>query len=158
MTDVKLVLEWLDSLCGVALAEARGGNTALVNQLGNNSAVRYYFNNVYTTKTVSREQFAAYYPSQWKEAERLYEEYMRDEQINQSVDRVDALEARFDKLEGMIAQLLENKPAAAIENETAAEVEPEAEEEEEEAAPVAKAKKSKKDEPEAEGDAPETEA
>lgn len=112
MADNKTILEWANSVCQTALTEARGGDTGLVNRIGANSAMQTFFNNVHGLKSVQDTSFPAYYPVQWKEITRLYEEYVRDEQVAESVSKIDALEAGFAELKAMVQQLVEAQTAA----------------------------------------------
>lgn len=130
------VLAWANEVCTQALTESRNGDTSLSNRLGANSAMQLFYNNAHLLKSVPATSFPAYYAPQWKEITRLYEEYMRDEQINQSVDKVSALEdkvsgldARFDKFEAMLTAFIESqkpadeKPAKKTGKQTKAKVE-----------------------------------
>ncbi|HLU09909.1 MAG TPA: hypothetical protein VK003_09605 [Oceanobacillus sp.] len=115
MTDVKDVLDWANSVCEQALTEAKTGNTALVNRIGANSAMKLFFDNVHGLKTVQATQFAAYYAPQFKEITRLYEEYILDEEVHQTVDKVAVLESKLDKLTELVMRFVENQqeqPAA----------------------------------------------
>lgn len=107
MTDKKEVMAWADELAQQAFTEARGGDLSLLNRLGTNSAMKLYIDNVHGTKTVPAHSFPSYYAPQFKEITRLYEEYKRDEEVHEAVDKVAALEARFDKFEAMLTQLME---------------------------------------------------
>jgi hypothetical protein len=115
MTDVKDVLDWANSVCEQALTEAKTGNTALANRIGANSAMKLFFDNVHGLKTVQANQFAAYYAPQFKEITRLYEEYILDEEVHQTVDKVAVLESKLDKLTELVMRFVENQqeqPAA----------------------------------------------
>ena len=151
MADVKEVLDWANSVCAQALTEARAGDVSLANRVGSNSAMKLFFDNVHGTGNVQANQFPAYYAPQWKEITRLYEHYIRDEQVNEAADKVSILEARFDKLEGMITQLLENAAQPAVETPApAAEVPAVVVDEDEEDPAPTKGKKPAAKKPEAE--------
>ena len=61
MADVKEVLEWAESLCNLAMTEARSGDSALINRVGSNSALKLFMDNVIGLKSVSAANFPAYY-------------------------------------------------------------------------------------------------
>lgn len=111
MTDNKEVMAWADELAKQAFTEARGGNTNLLNRLAANTAMKLYVDNVHGTKTVPANQFPAYYAPQWKEITHLYEEYKREETVTEAVDKVAALESKFDtfaaQITAQLAALLE---------------------------------------------------
>lgn len=109
MADVKVVLEWANSVCEQALTEAKTGNTALVNRVGSNSAMKMFMDNVHGLKSIPANNFPAYYAMQWKEIERLYEAYVRDEQVSETVDKVAVLEGKMDTLTELVKQLVENQ-------------------------------------------------
>ncbi len=111
-TEVKDVLNWLDGLCEQALTEARGGNAVFANRIGGNSSLKLYMDNVHGIKTVSREQFAAYYPAQMKECTSLYEAYLRDEQANTHETRLAVLEGKLDTLSSMLTTFIEAQQPA----------------------------------------------
>lgn len=131
MADVKEVLAWAKGVGEQALTEARAGDPTLANKLGGNSAMKLFFDNVVATKNVQENQFPAYYPIQWKEIKHLYEAYIRDEEVSQTVGKVSVLEGKIDKLEAMITKLLENAEQPAVTPAPVADptVEPEPEEE-----------------------------
>lgn len=116
MADVKEVLNWANEVCTQALTEARGGNPTLANRIGANSSLKLFFDNVHGIRNVVDSSFPAFYPAQWGEITRLYEGYLQDQEIVQTVDKVAALESKFDagfnELKAMIAELTEaQKPA-----------------------------------------------
>lgn len=115
MADVKEVLEWAESLCNLAMTEARGGDASLANRVGSNSALKLFMDNVIGLKSVSAANFPAYYSVQWKEITRLYEQYLRDEEAAQTVDKVAALESKFDTLTEMVQKLLDAQQAPVAE-------------------------------------------
>jgi len=99
MTDNKEVLAWVKELGQQAFTEARNGNTAMLNRVGVNSALKMFLDNVVGTGNIMAESFPAFYPIQWAEIVRLHEEYKRDEKVTESVDKVAELESRFVKFE-----------------------------------------------------------
>lgn len=108
--EPKPVLDWLDELAKEALTEARAGNPMKANRLGTNPALNHFFNNVgFERKTMTREQWAAYYPAFFQEAQRLHQEYEQSEAIASSVERMTTIESKLDKLEGLVMQLVEAK-------------------------------------------------
>lgn len=111
MVDNKTVLDWINSVCREAIKQAHDNDHALMNRLGSNPATKLYFDNVHGLHSVQESQFPAYYSGQWKEITRLYEEYMREQAVTESVDKVDKLEARFSRLESMITEFLEGQTA-----------------------------------------------
>lgn len=125
MADNKAVLAWANEVCTQALTEARNGDASLVNRVGANSAMKLFFDNVHGLKSVIAEAFPAYYSVQWKEITRLYEEYIRDEQTHEVVDKVSALEAKFDSLQAMVTEFIESQkqPIAPIKKFKAAKTE-----------------------------------
>ena len=115
MADIKVVLDWANSLCNRALTEARGGNTAFVNRVMANTSLKYYFDNVHNLKTVKEHDFPFYNAKQYKEIERLYESYIQEEKTAATVDRMETLESKFDALTAMVQQLVEaQKPVEAV--------------------------------------------
>lgn len=109
MADNKAVLAWANELCQLALTEARGGDTTLANRLGSNGGMKLFFDNVHGTRQVSDTSFAAFYPNQWKEITRLYEEYLRDEAQNETVDKVSAIEGKLNSLEALVREFIESQ-------------------------------------------------
>ena len=91
MADRETVLAWADEVCATALNEARSGNTSLANQIGGNTAMKLYFDNVHSTKAVKRDAFAAYYPGHFQGLTTLYEEYQRDLATEAAVEQVNTL-------------------------------------------------------------------
>lgn len=112
MAEVKEVLEWVESLCTLAMTEARGGDTALINRVGSNSALQTFMNNVIGTKSVTAANFPKYYMAQWAEITRLYEQYQKDEAVNDVVDKVTAIEGKLDSLATAVQALVEAQTAA----------------------------------------------
>lgn len=118
MVDNKEVMDWANSLCTQALAEARDGNAALANRVGANVSLGKFFNMVHGQGAVKAHDFPAYYIADWKEITRLYEAYLADEEKAETLNKVSTLEARFDKLESMLTAFIESqKPAAEVEAE-----------------------------------------
>lgn len=115
MTDNKVVLEWMNGICEKAIEGKNNGDKSLMNRIASNAATRLYFDNVHGLHSVQENQFPAYYASQWKEITRLYEEYVRDETVSETVDKVAGLEARFDKLESMLTAFIESQQTPADE-------------------------------------------
>jgi hypothetical protein len=113
MADIKEVLDWADSLCKHALTEARNGNTAVVNRLGANTAMKIYFDNVHGTGVIKSHDFPFQYASRFKEISGLYEDYQRELATVEAVDKVATLESKLDNLAAMVQQLVEaqQKPA-----------------------------------------------
>jgi hypothetical protein len=72
------IIEWLDQLCQEALDAAHKGDTGLANRLGRSFALKYYFDNVFSTRAVSRPTFQAMV-NYMTEAERVYNEVKADE-------------------------------------------------------------------------------
>ncbi len=118
MADIKAIQAWADEVCSTALTEARSGDTSLVNRIGANSAMKLYFDNVHGIKAVKPDAFPAYYPAQWKEITRLYEEYQREQATDAAADKVSALEESLAELRKLVETqaeqlktLAESKPA-----------------------------------------------
>jgi hypothetical protein len=116
MADIKEVLDWADSLCKHALTEARNGNTAVVNRLGSNTAMKIYFDNVHGTGVIKSHDFPFQYASRFKEISGLYEDYQRELATVEAVDKVATLESKLDNLAAMVQQLVEaqQKPAEVV--------------------------------------------
>lgn len=119
MTEIKDVREWADSVCNQAITEGRAGNPILANKIATNAALKFYFDNVHGLHSMSADSFPYYKQAEWAEITRLYEAYIQDQRIAESVDKVDALETKVDagfaKLEQMIAQFVESqKPAEEV--------------------------------------------
>lgn len=117
MANVTKVLAWADELCVQALTEARGGNASMLNRLGTNSAMKLYFDNVHGLHSVARDAFPHYYAPQFKEITRLFEQYQHDEQQQESIAKIDTLEAKIGKLEEMLTAFIESQQAPAPEAE-----------------------------------------
>lgn len=115
MAEIKDVMAWADAICSQALVESRNGNTNLANKIGSNSAFQMYFNNVHGLRNVVNTSFPKFYPNQWQEIEQLYLNYQQQQQTVEAVNKIDTLDARFDKLEKMVEQLIEaQNPAASV--------------------------------------------
>jgi hypothetical protein len=102
MAERETILAWADEVCATALTEARGGNTSMVNQIGGNTAMKMYFDNVYATKAVKRDAFAAYYPGHFQELGKLYEDYQRDLATEAAVDQVSVLAESLEALKAIV--------------------------------------------------------
>lgn len=113
MADIKTILAWADDVCATALTEARSGDTALVNRIGANSALKLYFDNVHGLKSVKADAFAAYYPGQFKEITRLYEDYQREQAAAAATDKVSALEESLAELKKLVTAQAEALKALA---------------------------------------------
>jgi hypothetical protein len=125
MAERETILAWADEVCATALTEARGGNTSMVNQIGGNTAMKMYFDNVYATKAVKRDAFAAYYPGHFQELGKLYEDYQRDLATEAAVDKVSTLEESFVALKAIVeAQALLIEELKAEKTETVEPVKP----------------------------------
>lgn len=113
MVDNKEVMDWASSLCTQALTEARDGNAGLANRVGANASLGKFFTLVHGTGAVKAHDFPAYYIADWKEIKRLYEAYLADEEKTETLNKVNTLESRFDKLESMLTAFIESqqKPA-----------------------------------------------
>ena len=94
------------------MTEARSGDSALINRVGSNSALKLFMDNVIGLKSVSAANFPAYYSVQWKEITRLYEQYQKDEAVNEVVDKMTALEGKLDGLATAVQALVEAQTAA----------------------------------------------
>jgi hypothetical protein len=120
MADNKVIMEWALELGNQAFTEARGGDVSLLNRLGRNPGLKLFLDNVVGTKNVKTDQFMAYYPREWKEISRLYEEYAQAEQVTEAVDKVATLETKFDTLLEMVqalsAKMDAQQPAAVVES------------------------------------------
>jgi hypothetical protein len=119
MATVQEVLAWADEVCAQALAEARTGDTGLVNRLGANSSLKMYFDNVYANKTMQPAMFPAYYAGHFKELTRLHEEYQRDLAQADAVSEVGGLKESLEEL-----KLLVDKQAQMLADLTAAQKQP----------------------------------
>lgn len=115
MTDQKEVMAWVLELGQQAFNEARSGDAGLLNRLGANPAMQLFVNNVIGTKTVPAHQFPSYYAPQFKEITRLYEEYKREETVTEAVDKVSALEAKFDALSAQLTAFMEAQAKPVVE-------------------------------------------
>lgn len=107
-TDEQAVIDWLDSLC--AQAEERrlhDNDLSFLNRMAANSGIKHYFDNVYKMRSVPREQWMLWYPSQSGAARMAYAAAQAAEAQNA---RVDALESRLTTIEGMLAELLNRSP------------------------------------------------
>lgn len=123
MTEIKDVMAWADAVCEQAITEGRAGNPTLANKIATNAALRFYFDNTeHGLNSVEKNKFPYYRPVEWAEIVRLYEAYIQDQKIAESVDKVDALEnkvdAGFAKLEQMIAQFVESQKPVEVEKPT----------------------------------------
>lgn len=102
-----VIFTWLDELC----QEAKG-DVMLLNRLGVNAAFSYYFNNVYTLKSVSPKTYAA---MQWMtEARRWHGEYMEAEERKAAEiardEKIAALESQVAKLVGLLESQAKAEP------------------------------------------------
>lgn len=97
-------LDWLDALCERARSEARGGNTALANRLGRNDATGYYFINVASLRTLTREQFARQFPAFLKEAEVLRAEAEAIEEAPRMKEAVNSLQEQLKTLQTQLTE------------------------------------------------------
>lgn len=88
----------LDALCEQAQADARAGDTALVNKLGNVPALDQYFKNVHTFKNYSYQTWASYV-GYVRAAEDFFEQL-------DVLEEAEADKARIATLEGQMAELL----------------------------------------------------
>lgn len=116
MTDNKVVMQWAQELGKQAFTEARTGNLNTLNRLSSNPALKLFLDNVVGTGNVKAEQFAAYYPNQWSEIVRVYEEVQKAENVSAAVDKVATLETKIDKLESMLSAFIESQKPAAVES------------------------------------------
>lgn len=123
MADIKEVLDWADSLCKHALSEARSGNTAVVNRLGANTAMKIYFDNVHGTGTVKAHDFPFQYASRFKEISGLYEDYQRELATEEAVSKVATIESKLDNLAALVQQLVEAQKPTVVEPVVTEEVE-----------------------------------
>jgi hypothetical protein len=125
MADRETILAWADEVCNTALTEARSGNTSLANQIGGNTAMKMYFDNVHATKAVKRDAFAAYYPGHFQELGKLYEDYQRDLATEAAVDQVSTLAESLAVLKAIVeAQALLIEELKAEKTETVEPVKP----------------------------------
>lgn len=100
-------LMWADVVCRQADEAQRNGDLSLVNGLGKNAAMLYYFTNVYMLRSVRRESFSMYYPGMVKEIERLYAEYERDAKIAEATQTIAKSDERITTIEATLQQLVE---------------------------------------------------
>jgi hypothetical protein len=100
------VIAWLDELC----QEAKN-DVSLLNHLSKNDAFPYYFNNVYTLKSITPKMFTE--TSAMVEARRWYVEYMEGEarKLAEAArdEKIAGLEGKVDKLTELLTQLVESK-------------------------------------------------
>ncbi len=125
--DKQKTLEWLAEVSREAVQEARNGNTIPANRMGGNPALAHYLNNVEGAKTVSAEDWAHWYPNYLAEADTLREASEKAVEVEQQGDRIDSLEAKFEKMMGMVEQLVEAQQEPEAEELEESEVEQEAE-------------------------------
>ena len=108
MTDEKII-EWLDELCEAATNEARGGDMALVNRIGGNPALNYYFANVNKMHAMSAKDYAS--TTHMIEARRVYNSYQadldRETQEKARDAKVQTLEGKLDELLQLVNKLTE---------------------------------------------------
>lgn len=109
MVDNKEVMNWALELGKQAFTEAKSGDASLLNRLGGNKSFKMFMDNVVGTGYVKADQFPSYYASAWVEIRRLYEEVQKQEQIEQSVDKVAALETKFDALAELVKNFIESQ-------------------------------------------------
>jgi hypothetical protein len=107
--DTKATLEWLDDVCSQALTEARQGDTALANRLGQHPALAHYFNNVHTTKSIRPDTWTQMYNPYLREADRLRQLAEAESQHVETQERVNTLEAKLDKLTSMVESFIESQ-------------------------------------------------
>lgn len=115
MADNKEIMAWVTELGQQAFTEARQGDAAMLNRLGTNPALKLFIDNVLGTKATPAHQFPSYYASQWREIARVYEEYKRDEQVTEAVDKVSVLEAKFDALSALLTTFMESQVKPVVE-------------------------------------------
>lgn len=116
MIDTKDVLQWLDELSSQALTDAREGNTILANRIGQQPALKHYFDNVHCIKTVNPLMWTQYYPAYIQEATRLYGEYVQGQEAAKLGSKVTSLEAKFDELATQLKGFIESQ-APVVESE-----------------------------------------
>jgi hypothetical protein len=96
--------KFIDELVTHAVTEAKGGNMALLNRLGDNPAIAYYIDNVHFRQVWTQEAWAQYRPGDFKEIEALQEAHTAAEKATLNEVRVTSLEG---KLEDVSKQLTE---------------------------------------------------
>lgn len=111
--DNETVLNRTIALCEQAVAEKNAGNVALLNKIGGNGGLQTFFANAFSVKSVQYNYFHKQFPVQWKEIVGFWEAVDKEElKEAEQVSRLDGMDARFDKLEGMLKEFIESqKPA-----------------------------------------------
>ena len=125
MDDLNKTMEWLREVSDQALQDSRRGDTHLANQLGDNAATSYYFNNVHLLQSMTAEQWAAERPNDVQEAERLRLRYEALDSAGDNVKRLNDVESELASLRGQLKEALDAlKAQSAPAKPTAPVVEP----------------------------------
>lgn len=132
--DKQATLKWLNEMCQEAFIEARRGNSLPANKMGGNPALAHYLNNVAGTGNIKPDDWAHWYKDTYLvEADNLRVASEQAAEQTTHGKRLDTLEAKLDKMAGMVEALVEAQQQPALEE---ADVEPEAEPEAEDEAPA----------------------
>jgi hypothetical protein len=103
-------LDFLHELSEDAYAEAKTGNTSLVNRLSKQSSgFQYYFVNVAQMKALSPEQFALQYPSLLNESEAFRLEYEKSLKADENAERLTRVEAGLEELKTLLKEAIAAK-------------------------------------------------
>lgn len=106
--------DWLKEVCDQALDEARGGNGALLQKIGNHGALSYYFNNVHTLHAITPEQYAEQAPGFVQAAEKFRVEYEALAAIPEDHNRLNVVESELTALKAMLTEALAALKSGAV--------------------------------------------
>lgn len=104
--DQQKTLDWLKEVSEQAYDEARGGNGALLNKIGSNPALSYYFNNVHSLNAITPQQYAEQAPGFVEAAEKYRQEYEALAAIPEDHNRLNAVEGELGAIKAQLAQVL----------------------------------------------------
>lgn len=112
MESNQVIQDWALNICEAAYEAKNAGDTTLMTKIGSNAALRLFFDNVYGTHSIQASRFPVQFPSQWKEISDMRESYIRENKVTESIDKVDELGKKFEKLETMLTTFIESQKTA----------------------------------------------
>jgi hypothetical protein len=102
-------LDFLHDLSEEAYAQAKTGNTTLVNRLSKQSSgFQYYFVNVAQMKAITPEQFTAQYPALLNESEAFRLEYEKALKADENAERLTKVEEGLQAVLAAVKTLTES--------------------------------------------------
>lgn len=103
MYDINAVLDWADAVCEDALHDPVQANRIAAQSKG----LGQYFIEVVKLRSFPREGFPHMRPNHWNDIQRVYNEYLINEETKSQAAKVDSLEGKLERLEKQIAKLIE---------------------------------------------------